>query len=165
MTCLLTATDEHFAWLLGKAKAPDGLAQPPGGVDDESVIKLLRRVTAMLHSADCRSHWLIVHESEVVGLCGFKRPPDAAGAAEIGYGVAATRRGQGFATRAVALMVSEAQRDSKVLRLLAETAEDNHPSQSVLASNGFVETGRRQDIEDGRLILWAKSLTPSTGHS
>lgn len=67
--------DEHFAWLLGECGPSDGLTEAPGGVDDRFVISLLRDLTAALHRAGCRGHWLIIDGMEVVGLCGFKRLP------------------------------------------------------------------------------------------
>ena len=149
--------DDHFAWLLGERPAPDGLKEPPGGVDERSVIVLLRRLTASLHQDGCRSHWLIADDAEVVGLCGFKRPPGASGEAEIGYGVAESRRGRGYATRAVALML-ERGRQEGASSLVAETAISNPASQRVLERNGFDRTGTRHDPEDGDLVLWVKTL-------
>ncbi len=62
-------------------------------------------------------------------------------------------------------MVDEAQRDPEVLVLLAETADGNQASQSVLAFNGLIQTGRRQDPDDAFLILWAHVLTSTAGRS
>ncbi len=159
MVHLLPATDQHFAWFLKEASAPVGLREPVGVVDDPIVLKILRRLTATLHAAGRHESWLIVDEDEVVGLCGCKRPPDATGAAEIGYGVAATRRHQGYATSAVQLIINELLRTSGVTRLLAETAVGNVPSQRVLERNGFLVEGRRHDAEDGELIIWSRPLT------
>jgi len=120
---------------------------------------VIRHLVANLHSAGCRSHWLIVDGIEVVGLCGFKRPPDPSGTAEIGYGVATSRRGRGFATQAVALMLDKTCDIESVLRLTAETAEANLASQVVLEQNGFSRTGRRHDVEDGDLIQWMRTVS------
>ena len=159
MTHLQEANDQHFAWLLGETAPPDGLAAPPDGVDGRAVLSVIRHLVASLHSAGCRSHWLIVDGAEVVGLCGFKRPPDPSGTAEIGYGVAISRRGKGFATQAVALMLDKAYDIESVLRLTAETAEDNVASQVVLERNGFFRTGRRHDAEDGNLSQWMRAVS------
>lgn len=98
--------------------------------------------------------WMMTADGEVVGLCGYKRPADADGAVEIGYGVAASRRRCGHATRAVALMLDQARADPLVLSVVAETALDNIPSQRALEANGFMRVGERTDAEDGELILW-----------
>ena len=156
-THLLVAEDRHLAWLLGEVSSVNGLREPPGGVDDGAVLIVIRDLVARLHAAGYRSHWLIVNGSEVVGLCGLKRPPSPSGEAEIGYGVAESRRRRGFATRAVALVLSEAARLEGVSALVAETAADNLASQVVLERNGLVRTGMRHDREDGDLILWSRS--------
>ena len=150
-------TDEHFAWLLGERAAPDPLTEAPGGVDEKFVVSLLRDLVKILHQAGCRSHWLIVDDAEVVGLCGFKRPPSPSGEAEIGYGVAQSRRGRGHATRAVALMVERARQEG-ASTLVAESAVANPASRLVLERNGFTRTGTRHDPDDGDLLLWTKVL-------
>ncbi len=160
MAYLLPVTDDHFAWLLSDRAAQDGLRSPPGGVDEHGVLKMLRRATARLHAAGCHASWLIVDQHEVVGLCGFKRPANTAGAAEIGYGVAQSRRRQGYATMAVGLLIREVAETKAASRLLAETATSNLESQRVLERNGFSIDGARHSAEDGDLILWSRLVTP-----
>ena len=94
-----------------------------------------------------------------MGLCGFKRPPDEKGTAEIGYGIAASRRGRGFATMAVELVIKEVERGGVVKRLVAETAVGNVASEKVLESNGFKRIGERVDEEDGEVVCWRKELS------
>jgi len=149
---LLRVTDDHFAFLLGEQISP--LSQPAGGVDSPGMLRMLRRMVARLHQAGCDGHWLILDGSEVVGLCGYKRPPDATGSVEIGYGIAPERRKMGYATMAVGLLLQAARADPKVQRLLAETAVDNTASKLVLQRNGFKHAGTRMDAEDGPLDLW-----------
>jgi ribosomal protein S18 acetylase RimI-like enzyme len=158
MVHLLPATDDHFAWLLSEAGAPSGLREPEGGVDDPVVLKILRRLTAKLHAAGCQASWLIVDQDEVVGLCSFKRPADAAHSAEIGYGVAESCRRKGYATLAVDLLIKEVVDTKAASRLLAETVNSNLESQRVLERNGFSIDGTRHDAEDGDLIIWSRSL-------
>lgn len=155
---LLEVTDDHFAWLLGERDPPEGLTEAAGGIDDKSVILLLRGLVARLHRADCHYHWLIVDDMEVVGICGFKRPPNPAGEAEIGYGVAKSRCRLGYANRAVALMIVHSIEEGLSV-LTAETTASNIASQIVLNRNRFAHVGRRHDEEDGEIILWAKSLS------
>ncbi len=159
MTHLLPITDDHFAWLLSEAAAPDGLRDPMGGVDEHEVLRMLRRGTARLHAAGCHASWLIIDHNEVVGLCGFKRPVNAAGAAEIGYGVAQSRRRKGYATMAVGLLINEVAKTKAASRLLAETTTSNSESQRVLERNGFSIDGARDDAEDGELLLWSRPLS------
>jgi RimJ/RimL family protein N-acetyltransferase len=159
MAHLLTATDDHFAWLLGQSTLPNGLREPAGGVDDADVLKMLRGATARLYTAGCQASWLIVDQDEVVGLCGFKRPPDANGVAEIGYGVSGSRRRRGYATAAVGLLIKDVAMTSVASRLLAQTAKSNLASQRVLERNGFTVDGSTHDPEEGALMIWTRALT------
>ena len=102
-TFLIEAEDAHFEAMLSGGQYVGGYQQPPGGVDEPVVLKIVRKMTKTLHNAGCRASWLIVENGEVVGLCSYRRPPEN-GRVEIGYGVAPTRRERGIATRAVAAM-------------------------------------------------------------
>jgi RimJ/RimL family protein N-acetyltransferase len=77
---------------------------------------------------------------------------------EIGYGIAPSKRGNGYATVAVAAMVEAALLDPSVDTLTAETAVQNLASQGVLERNGFARAGTRFDVEDGEVIRWARRL-------
>lgn len=149
MTTLIVATELDFAWLLGEGSLPPGLHEAPGGVEERRILKWLRTVSARLKAAGHLGSYLIVNEGEVVGLCGFKGPPD---------GIAASRRRMGYASKAVALMCDEALRSAAVTALRAETSTQNPASQRVLEYNGFAKVGARYDDEDGDLLLWSKSL-------
>jgi RimJ/RimL family protein N-acetyltransferase len=152
---LVAATDAHFAWLLGEADAPDQLRLPPSGIDEPWVYEWLRRTLPTLGD---HGSWLMVAGGEVVGLCSYKAPPDAQGDVEIGYGVALERRRLGHATSAVSQVVAEAWRDERVRAVRAETALANLPSQRVLEANGFVQTGRGMDDDEGETIVWRLEL-------
>jgi len=78
---------------------------------------------------------------------------------EIGYGIAPSKRGNGYATSAVAAMVEAAVLDPSVDALTAETAVQNLASQAVLERNGFARASTRIDVEDGEVIGWARRLT------
>lgn len=154
---LIPATDAHFAWMLGEAAAPDGLRLPPGHVDEPWVLKWLRRTLPKLGGY---GSWLMVADGEVVGMCSYKWPPTEAGDVEIGYGVAPERRRSGYARQAAALLLEAARQDPRVRAVTAETALANLPSQRVLEANGFVQTGRGMDDEEGETIVWWLDLTP-----
>jgi RimJ/RimL family protein N-acetyltransferase len=154
----LPATDAHFAWLLGETDAPDGLRLPPGGLDEPWVFKWLRRTLPKLGGYGNR---LMVADGEVVGLCSYKWAPSAAGDVEIGYGIAPQRRRLGYATKAAALLIEAARRDQRVGAVTAETALANLASQRVLEANGFVQTGRNLDDDEGEMIVWRLELGAS----
>lgn len=134
--------------MLGEADSPVGLRLPEGGVESQEVLRALRGLD---HS------WLMVWDSEVVGLCSYMCPIED-GVVEIGYGVAPARRRLGHATLAVSAMVRAASEDPRLRRLTAETAVANAASQIVLSRNGFQQTGHRLDPQDGELIIWGLDL-------
>lgn len=110
-----------------------------------------------LDEAGCRAHWMILAGREVVGLCSYKQVPKN-GIAEIGYGIAPSKRGLGHATRAVAEILRAAELDPDVRVVTAETSIGNVASARVLEKNGFEQTGSRFDAEDGQLIVWQRTL-------
>ena len=83
---LIEAKDEHFAWMLeGDFAGPRfDLTLPPGGVDTRSTLELLRKMTGKLLNQFGRGTWLVIEGNEVVGLCGYKQPPDSNGTVAIG---------------------------------------------------------------------------------
>ena len=152
---LVEAMDAHFAWMLDEGPPPDRLSLPPGGIDEAWVLRWLRRNLARFGQP---GNWLVVADGEVVGLCSHKTGPNADGAVEIGYGVAATRRRLGHATRAVELAIRAARSDPRIRRLVAETAVGNRPSQRVLEANGFAKTGTSVDADEGDMIVWSLEI-------
>jgi RimJ/RimL family protein N-acetyltransferase len=154
---LVEATDTDFGWMLGEDCCQNGLRLPEGGVDDSAVLGVVRAITLRLHDAGSRASWLVVCNGEVVGLCSYRRPP-AERSAEIGYGIAPSKRGNGYATGAVAAMVEAAVLDPSLDTLTAETAVQNLASQRALERNGFARAGTRVDVEDGEVIAWVRRL-------
>lgn len=143
--------------MLGERPGPEGMTLPPGGVDAPAILKLLRRMTMRVHASGSRGSWMIADGNEVVGLCSYKQPPRD-GVVEIGYGVAASRRRLGHATRAVAAMRDYAAADAAVRSVIATIAADNRASSRAVEANGFVQNGTVLDPEDGELLLWRKDL-------
>ena len=154
---LIAATSAHLDRARSRelATLPDeGLRLPAGGLESPALLAWLDRIAVGVQEATGeRGIWLIAAGHEVVGLISFKGPPHE-GVVEIGYGVVASRRGRGHATRAVALVLAEATRLG--LRLRAETSLDNLPSQRVLERNGFRRVGERHDVDEGHLVLWSR---------
>jgi RimJ/RimL family protein N-acetyltransferase len=141
--------------MLGEAPAIDALTLPPGGVDQHDVVGMLRGMAAGLQPLE--ASWLIVRDEEVVGLCSLKRLP-ADGVAEIGFGIAASRRNRGYATEAIGAMLARLATLSTLTAVVATAAPDNIASQKALRRNGFVERGRTMDPDEGELIVWRRDL-------
>lgn len=156
---LLEAEDKHFAWMLGGPTPESGLRLPADGVDAPSVLNMVRRMAVAVRATYGAGCWMIVVDSEVVGLCSYKGPPDLDGVVEIGYGVAPSWRQRGYATRAVAHLLKVAALDRAIRSVVAETMTENLASQRVLAGNGFVMETKRIDPEDGEVVLWRRDLS------
>ena len=74
-------------------------------------------------------------DGRAVGGLGFKDRPDG-GRVEIGYGLAPSARGHGYAAEAVVALLSVAA-DNGLSRVLADTTLDNIASQRTLIRAGF----------------------------
>ncbi|GIG01605.1 GNAT family N-acetyltransferase [Catellatospora citrea] len=74
----------------------------------------------------------------VVGGVGFHGAPDASGTVEIGYGLAESARGHGYAAEAASALVALAQRLG-ARQVVATLEYDNQPSANVLRRAGFTE--------------------------
>jgi len=103
---------------------------------------------------------LFCHAAErlIVGSGCFKGAP-VRGAVEIGYGVAASCEGRGFASAGVARLLEEAFTHADVDAIIAETSVHNPASQRVLEKNQFHRAGRRDDPDDGLLAQWRRDRT------
>lgn len=142
---LESASEDDFRWLLGEVAATRPLKVAPDLAPPE-VLAIVRQLPA---------NWLIVAEREIVGIIGLKS--EAGGEVEIGYGVAGSREGRGFASGAVAALLPVLlAREVRVVT--AETSVENIASQRVLERSGFARTGTRVDEEDGPLYCWRRML-------
>jgi RimJ/RimL family protein N-acetyltransferase len=152
MTILVDATEQDFASLMSGV-APRGLDLADSAIAPTEVLEMLRGVAQTVRAGFAPSAWMMVEDGEVVGLCSIMKPPTGQ-FIDIGYGVAPTRQGRGIATRAVSAVLAFASTDPRVEGVTAETSVDNYASQLVLERNGFIQTERRDDPEDGQLICW-----------
>ena len=83
----------------------------------------------------------------LLGICGFKGKPSEDGTVEIGYSVLGQYQRCGFASEAVAALVSWAFAKPEVQVVIAETLPHLRPSIRVMEKNGFHFIGRGS--EDG----------------
>lgn len=146
-----TTKDDYACLINGAAPRHFTLADTP--VSSPPILEMLAGVAARVWAEFSPASWLIVENDEVVGLCSITRPPKD-GVIDIGYGIAPSRMGRGYATRAVGDIVTWANQHDGVIAITAETSTTNPASQRVLQANGFVRTGERIDDEDGPLICW-----------
>jgi RimJ/RimL family protein N-acetyltransferase len=90
----------------------------------------------------------------VVGMAGFKGPPEADGVVEIAYGVAPEHQGKGYATEAAAALTAYALDSGKVRVVRAHTLPEPNASTRVLTRCGFRRVGEVIDPEDGLVWRW-----------
>ncbi|MDO9381132.1 MAG: GNAT family N-acetyltransferase [Nocardioidaceae bacterium] len=112
-------------------------------------VTMFLRATAAHGDQGPFGHYAIVRTADgrAVGGAGFKGRPQA-GSVEIGYGLAPSARGHGYAAEAVRALLDLA-REHGVARVVADTDRGNLASQRTLAAAGFARLGT-----DGDLLLY-----------
>ncbi|MFC4147953.1 GNAT family N-acetyltransferase [Micromonospora mangrovi] len=98
-------------------------------------------------------------DGPVFGDIGFHRPPRD-GAAEIGFGLAESARGQGYATEAVTALTRWAFTQPGVRRVIARTTTDNAASRGVLERAGF-----RLERTEENILHYVLRLAPDLPES
>ena len=90
-------------------------------------------------------------DGQAIGGIGFKGAPDN-GVVEVGYGLAPSARGHGFAAEALSALTTAAASHG-VARVRADTAPDNVASQRTLERAGFVRV-----VADANLFRYEFSV-------
>jgi RimJ/RimL family protein N-acetyltransferase len=110
----------------------------------EHAIEYLRRCEAERAAGKTENFLAVDDEGRILGSFGLMELDRAPRYGEIGYWVAKEARGQGVATRAVALLRDWAARERglEVVELLIH--EDNALSRRVAERTGFLDTGERR---------------------
>jgi RimJ/RimL family protein N-acetyltransferase len=98
--------------------------------------------------------------SEVIGLIGFKGPPND-GAVELGYSVAPAHQNNGYATEAVGALVGHALRFGHVSVVIAHSLPNPSASTRVLAKCGFQKAMELIDSADGPVWRWERQSQTS----
>ncbi|MBD3881731.1 GNAT family N-acetyltransferase [Phormidium tenue FACHB-886] len=98
--------------------------------------------------------FLFQPDRALVGLGGFKSAPDSQRTVEIGYAVAPSYQGRGFATSAVQQLIEIAFESKLVDCVCAHTLAEPNASARVLEKCGMTKVSETIDPEDGRLWRW-----------
>ncbi len=101
------------------------------------------RPTRFGPGATGRFEWLVhlADKTEPVGWVSLRIAESSRAIAEIGYSVVRAHRGRGFASEAVAALVDEGFRRTRVQRIRAYCLPENLASRAVLRRNGFEDDG------------------------
>jgi RimJ/RimL family protein N-acetyltransferase len=104
---------------------------------DVGAVGVLLRETAMNGEQRPFGYYRITRlaDGRAVGGIGFKGQPDD-GCVEIGYGLAPSARGHGYAAEAASALLAIAA-DHKLSKVIADTTLDNFASQHTLIRAGF----------------------------
>jgi RimJ/RimL family protein N-acetyltransferase len=86
-------------------------------------------------------HYVVDADGCCIGGCGFKDVP-AQREVEVGYGLAESRRGLGYASAALALLIELAKASEELDALVAYISLDNAASMRVATRAGFVPCER-----------------------
>lgn len=92
-------------------------------------------------------------DGQAIGGIGFHGAPDETGTAVIGYGLAESARGQGYAGEALRALLAAAS-DWDVDRVIGDADLDNLPSQRVMLAAGMAFSH-----EDAELRHYAVELS------
>jgi RimJ/RimL family protein N-acetyltransferase len=132
------------------------LARQPGTQDswahdfpfdgDVIGVTMFLRATAAFGDQYPFGHYVLVRaaDGQAIGGVGFKGQPED-GTVEIGYGLAPSARGNGYAAEAARALV-ELAREQGLSRIVADTDTDNTASQRTLEHAGFTKTGTNKDL-------------------
>jgi [ribosomal protein S5]-alanine N-acetyltransferase len=85
--------------------------------------------------------WLLKAEEKIVGNISVRNINRRMLTAEIGYGIAAEARGNGYATEAVRMVTQKAFTDSPLRKLIAYVHQNNLASRRVLKKVGYKPEG------------------------
>jgi RimJ/RimL family protein N-acetyltransferase len=143
----------RFARLLGASVPP---AWPPPLNDEASMAWAAR-----MHEENPGPHgwgvWYFLLRDDLtganvaIGNGGFKGPPAAEGAVEIGYSFLEEHHGKGYATEAISALLAWAFRNPDVRLVAAETLPSLAPSIRLLERLGFEFVGPGSDPEPGAI--------------
>jgi len=140
-------------------RAGDGDAWAEDFPFDGDVIGVTAFLRATAAHGDQRplGHYRITRtaDGQAIGGIGFKGQP-ADGCVEVGYGLAPSARGQGYAAEALVALLDVAH-DHGLSRVVADTTGDNVASQRTLERAGFRHMGTNGDIYLYELRLDAHS--------
>jgi ribosomal-protein-alanine N-acetyltransferase len=130
----------RFGELLN-ARVPE--SWPPELYDDDARLYTLNVAEMESYQAGWCMYYVVLKapERQVIGVVGYKGGPGEGGTVEVGYGILAGHRRQGYASEATSALVDRAFADDRVSRVIAETMPELTPSIGVLHKLGFTLEG------------------------
>ena len=123
--------------------------------DLAEVLPAFAGILAENPASACWGIWFMVRRADrtVVGDIGFKGPPDEHGRVDLGYGVLADCRRNGYASEAARALVDWALGQQGVKSVFAECLVGNLASLRVLEKAGMTRLGVGETPE-GQVVQW-----------
>ena len=150
---LMVPLDVEEAVALVDGRGGNGRTWAPGYPDDGALMSAGFVMTAAQYGRDLGpfgTYEIIRREDgAVIGAAGFYGKPDDTGAVRVGYGLAESARGHGYATEALVALLEWASRQDGLTCVLADTTRTNVASQRVMERAGMHRIG-----EDGELLYY-----------
>ena len=142
----------ELASMLGAAVPDDWPVCPEG-------MGYWRERAEELEKAPGWAGYFFMHKADdkVVGDGGFKGPPNAEGAVEMGYALIPDYRRRGLATEAARALMDWAFTHPEVNSVTAETLADGRESMRLLDGLGMTFQEARTDRGEVEVYLWAIS--------
>jgi RimJ/RimL family protein N-acetyltransferase len=141
------------------ARNPDEFDQlhrvDSSGVRDQLAAVIGMTPAATLDAGDWGTFFAYEKEPRrVVGVCGYKAPPNRDGTVEIAYLTFPTFEGHDFATGMANALVVRALGSIEVAEVIAHTLPQDNASTHVLEKCAFQRVGERVDPKDGPVRRW-----------
>ena len=127
-------------------------------VSDDVSPEWVARLRASVEPDPWAHGFAVVHPDShsVIGMVGFKGPPDKDGVVEIGYGIVPGFQGRGFATEAAEAVTAFGFGFGQVLIVRAHTLPTPNASTRVLSKCGFEHSTEIVDPDDGLVWRWER---------
>lgn len=151
----LDADDEGGPALAAMLGLNDPLSWPPQ-FDDSDTRNWMRALLADHPDEPGYGSWYIAAGGRLVGIAGYKGPPQADAEIEIGYSVIEAEQRRGYASAAVRLLIERAFLDPRVQSVSAHTLPSLVASQRVLMRTGFSPDGSTADPEHGEILRFMR---------
>ena len=137
----LVPLGEHLAETIVQTGGTAGLRHAEDYPTDGTLVAAGMVVTAASEGRELGpfTTYQIIRRSDkaVVGDCGFHSAPDTEGAVVVGYGIADSCRGRGYATEALEALIGFALLQHGVRRVIADTSSVNLASRRVMEKAGM----------------------------
>jgi RimJ/RimL family protein N-acetyltransferase len=150
---LMVQLDVEEAVALVDGRGGSGRLWAPGYPDDGALVAAGLVMTAAKQGRDLGPFgtYEIIRRRDgaVIGAAGFVGPPDDTGAVRVGYGLAESARGHGYATEALRGLLDWARGQDGLTCVLADTTRTNVASQRVMERAGMSRIG-----EEGELLYY-----------